>query len=145
MGEDILQVVDDAAVRSTHQGCKIRSGRDRIIRIIAIGIWSEIIKILLAFLESKWKSTGKTRFYEKPPGAGKSENNMVHQRRSNRHATASLGCKSDVAVKGNPADDRVATTDSTKPQLANCVDSTGRNCKMKRMARHIYIQKCRTE
>ena len=43
------------ATRTSEQGCKIRSGRDRIIRIIAIGIWSEIIKILLAFLESKWK------------------------------------------------------------------------------------------
>ena len=45
----------------------------------------------------------------------KAENNMVHQRRSNRHAMASLGCKSDVAVKGSTADDRVATTDSTNP------------------------------
>ena len=62
-----------AAGRSLlRQGCKIRSGRDRIIRIIAIGIWSEIIKILLAFLESKWKNTGEIRFYEKTTRSRKS-------------------------------------------------------------------------
>ena len=55
------------------QGCKIRSGRDRIIRIIAIGIESEIIKILLAFCRNSSKiekfdkfSTFSTEFGEIP-------------------------------------------------------------------------------
>ena len=61
------------ARRGSHQGCKIRSGRDRIIRIIAIGIWSEIIKILLAFCRNSSEiekfdkfSTFSTEFGEIP-------------------------------------------------------------------------------
>ena len=47
--------------RCKRQGCKIRSGRDRIIRIIAIGILSEIMKILLA---SCWNSSEIQKFDE---------------------------------------------------------------------------------
>ena len=43
------------------QGCKIRSGRDRIIRIIAIGILSELMKILLA---SCWNLSEIQKFDE---------------------------------------------------------------------------------
>ena len=48
--ERLLAAADrPAAFPGSDQGCKIRSGRDRIIRIIAIGILTEIFKILLAF------------------------------------------------------------------------------------------------
>ena len=48
------------------------------------------------------------------------ENNRVHRRRSKRHAMASRGCKSEVAVSGSTAYSRVATMNRSKSSsLAN--------------------------
>ena len=44
---------------SGDQGCKIRSGRDRIIRIIAIGIWSEFCQKSSKFCSHSWNRSGK--------------------------------------------------------------------------------------
>ena len=81
----------------------------------SVKILSEVIIVLLAFLESKWKKTRKNHPVDPNEKEEKAENNMVHRRGSNRRATASLGCKSDVAGRGSTSDDRVATTDSTYP------------------------------
>ena len=50
---------------STCQGCKIRSGRDRIIRIIAIRIWSKFCQKSSKFCSHSWNRSGKNP--EKPP------------------------------------------------------------------------------
>ena len=90
-----------------------------------VKILSEIIKIMLAFLESVRKKTRilgievektrKNHLVDPNENEENVEDKMVHRRGSNRRATANLGCKTDVAGRGRTADDRVATTGSTYP------------------------------
>ena len=67
------------------------------------------------FLGINVEKNRKNHLMDPNEKAEKAENNLVHRRRSKRHAMASLGCKSEVAVSGSTAYDRVATTDSTNP------------------------------